>query len=62
MLDLLLDTESVLERKLKTNIATSCDGINLNLWFGVGNGGESRAVLMYCLTQLDYSTKLLSFF
>lgn len=42
MLDLLLGTSSIFQRKFKTNITTSCDGINLS---GMGNDGESRTVI-----------------
>lgn len=41
VLDLLLGTSGIFERKFKPNITTSCDGINLS---GMGNDAERRPV------------------
>lgn len=42
VLDLLLGTSGIFERKFKINITTSCDGINLS---GMGNDAERRPVI-----------------
>lgn len=42
VLDLLLGTSSIFERKFKNNVTISCDGINVS---GTGNDRESRTII-----------------